>query len=79
MEHGKPAGRMIAQAAALAERLESGVSKGALAHEIATREVVRGMTAGRSPAQIEADVFANLSRHEEVAALRRMDAGRAKR
>ena len=59
-----------AQANALAARLETGVSKRALAEAIATRTVVRGLLSGQTPAQIEADLMAEVRRYEEAAALR---------
>lgn len=63
------------QTAALAARLEANVSPAALAHEIANREVIRGLVAKRSAAQIEADLLAQLRRHEVVCALRRHGRG----
>lgn len=62
--------RSTAQANALARRLADGVSKRALAEAIAARATVRGIVDGRTAAQIEADLMAELRRYETVCALR---------
>lgn len=58
------------RAAALADKLETGVSKRALAEALANRALVSGIVDGRSDRQIEADVLGELQRYEQVAALR---------
>lgn len=58
------------RAESLADRLEMDVSKRALAEAMASRAVVAGIIDGRTDAQIAADVFAELRRYEQIAALR---------
>jgi len=75
IENSRRAGKAFArdltrQTGALAGSLEAGVSKRALAEALATTAVVGGLIDGRTPAQVEADLMAELRHYEEAAALR---------
>ena len=68
---------LTAQTGTLAAQLAAWVSKRALAEALATKSVVSGLIDGRTPAQVEADLMAELRHYEEAAALRQ--AGREHR
>lgn len=69
------AAALTARANALEARLVSSISKHALAEAVATKAIVSGLVSGASPAQVEADLMAELRRYEEAAALRRFGRG----
>lgn len=66
-----PEAATAARVRALADRLEDSASKRALAEALASRATVRGVCMRQSAAQVEADLFAELQRHEKLATLRR--------